>query len=136
MPAIDSVAIMATRNDFKSGNDYVSLSCRLNTKTFPNVWAFAGGSIEVGETHQTAAYREFKEETGLEPLHRRFNFISYAFEGGQHCAVYHIELYNDEEPQHVETEKHTPWIWVNKNKIHSLIMMPGVERIINEIYIQ
>lgn len=117
-------------------DDDVSLSCRLDTKTFPYVWAFAGGSIEANETHRDAAKREVLEETGLNIAIERFNFISYAFEGGQHCAVYNVQLYNREEPQHIETEKHTQWVWVNKNNVHSLIMMPGVERIINGIYIE
>jgi 8-oxo-dGTP diphosphatase len=36
-----------------------------STITFPNHWTLIGGKVEDGETPETAAHRELKEETGL-----------------------------------------------------------------------
>ena len=127
---IDSVAIMLVRDDC------VSLALRYDRPTFPFTWAFAGGSIENGEIWIQAAQRELLEETGLSVLQKHFKFISYAFEGGQRCAVFKVNRWLfSENPQAAEQEKHTPWQWINKKDVHCLNLMPGVERIINGIYI-
>lgn len=36
-----------------------------STITFPNHWTLVGGKVEEGETPETAAQRELREETGL-----------------------------------------------------------------------
>ena len=55
----------------------ISLSQRIGTKTFNLLWAFAGGSIEPGESPEQAGIRELQEETGLLIDINRLKFVTF-----------------------------------------------------------
>ena len=51
---------------FAKENDEVSvLLIQRNNPPFENMWAFPGGFVDIDETLENAALREFEEETGI-----------------------------------------------------------------------
>ena len=125
---IDSVAVI-----MKRGNE-IAFHYRKNTKTFPQCWAFAGGSIELNESAVDAAQRELAEETGLNISKNRFKFVSDCYTGGQACSIFEVILNSLEEPQHIEKDKHTGWSWITITEALQLNTMPGIYDILRSNY--
>jgi dihydroneopterin triphosphate diphosphatase len=73
-PACDTVAVCI----FKiSGGQprYLLLRRARREKLYPGIWQFVTGSVHEGESAPDAAYRELREETGLQPA--RFWVVPY-----------------------------------------------------------
>lgn len=60
-------------------------------------WIIPGGKVEFGETLETAAKREIKEETGIEVKELKFLVYKEAItvEHGYHGVIFFFETYTD-----------------------------------------
>ncbi|CAN5123877.1 hypothetical protein BH18CHL2_BH18CHL2_09890 [soil metagenome] len=77
-------------------------------------WMLPGGRIEVGESAHDSAAREFREETGLEPLELTF-FALYEERGSWTDAPFHVLLiayraHATGEPRPAEGEGEARWM--------------------------
>lgn len=103
-------------------------------------WQGAGGKIEPGESYLSAAVRELKEESGLDIERVRFEFL-YAgpapridpTKGMYSLYIARVELADDEEPQRTEPDKHSDWVWYEKEDALKLKMFEPIPKIIKGI---
>jgi 8-oxo-dGTP diphosphatase len=123
-----SVAIAMVKN----GGVY--LMQRTGTETYRDCWAFAGGHIEQGETPLDAAKREFKEETGLNPVFYDFEFVCInEREPDYLCVVYSVDFRNPQasKPQNTEPHKHSDWKWFSFEDVTEIDkIIPGIRSIV------
>lgn len=94
-------------------------------------YSFPGGLVERGENPLKAAWRELKEETGLDVEYNRLIFIGnekIAKPSGEIYMGYRygLELEERELATLVNTEpkKHTDWQWLSAATLACLKMIP------------
>lgn len=80
-------------------------------------WNGFGGKVEAGETIETAAIRELREEVNLKPLEMdKVGIIQFSFRGDPQILEVHIFKITDFEGKPVETEEMKPQ-WFELNQI-------------------
>lgn len=79
-------------------------------------WCFPGGKVEIGETPVASAYREVKEETGLDAI--EINFVEYTKPHGDN--KYHDFLFLCQKFSgivSIQEEEVLEYTWVHINDI-------------------
>ena len=81
-------------------------------------YAVPGGHLELGETFEQGAFREVREETGLEIVEPKViavtnNLETYKEEGKHYISVILVAKKFSGYPQVIERDKCEGWIWVN-----------------------
>jgi 8-oxo-dGTP diphosphatase len=78
-------------------------------------WSFPGGHLEWGESWAECAFRELKEETGLDFPHRLFQFVGATndvLEDRHYVTLYMgVEAEFEDEPENLEPDKCEGWDW-------------------------
>ena len=112
----------------------VYLSKRLNTKTFPDMWQFAGGKLEDNELPIYGAIRETKEETGLEFPYDRLDYACSIVGDPttKVCYTYLVHLNDDEIPKKME-DLATEWSWFPFSEAIKLPLLPGLKELIGQL---
>ena len=87
-------------------------------KGFVPKYSIPGGHLELGETFETGAIREIKEETGLAVKNPKViaitnNLETYRETGKHHVSVVLLVEDFQGEPQNMEPEKCEAWLWSN-----------------------
>lgn len=99
---------------------------------YPGYWQFPGGGVEQNELAINAAYRELKEETGIDADARRLVFLGHdypliGYKGETYAGYrYGITIFDEEELQHTEPDKQSPWFWVTLSDLSGVQMLAGV----------
>lgn len=115
-------------------NGGVYLSKRVGTKTFPNMWQFAGGKLEENELPIYGAIRETKEETGLDIDHTKLEYkVGIVGDATTKvCYTYVVQLETDQVPKKTE-DLATEWEWFTFDEALKLPLLPGLKELINQL---
>lgn len=92
-----------------------------------NTWMFLGGYLEFGETIETCARRELKEETGL--IMKTIKRAPYTNDMFTHEEKHHITLFvivtvRDGEPKIMEPDKCLEWRWCDWDNLPEPLFLP------------
>lgn len=107
-------------------NSKILLGLRKNSHG-ENTWAFPGGHLEFGESPESTAIREVKEETGLSISQPRFVQITndvFIHEDKHYVTIFvEAEIY-DGEPQVIESDKCQAWRWFDWDDMPANLFLP------------
>ena len=89
---------------------------RAEGDSFPGLWEFPSGRIELGETLEKTAKREVFEETGLSLSKIEYVAYSERFPSGKHCLIHHF--YSNSFSRKIKlSHEHSDFRWVSKKEI-------------------
>lgn len=92
----------------------------LGKRSDNGLWSLLGGYFELGDSAESAARREVREEIGLEPTHLRMigvltdaKFTTHTYAGGDttQAPTFVFEVCVDGEPK-IGDDEHTAFAWV------------------------
>lgn len=98
----------------RSGSDPIS----------PGIWEFAGGSIEFGETLDTALLREIKEETGLFVKIEKLLYADASMIQENRHAVVLCYYCTTAQKQIILSFEHQNYKWATKEEAMALLYPP------------
>jgi 8-oxo-dGTP diphosphatase len=94
----------------------------------PNVWAFAGGHMEGGETFEQTGIRELTEETGIILTAAKFWTMQnclYPDEGKHVVSIILVaDLPRGQSCENLEPDKAECWRWFRWDKLPQPLMQP------------
>jgi 8-oxo-dGTP diphosphatase len=94
-----------------------------NEANFPNLWAFPGGKVELGETVVDTIRREIKEETNLNPTGEIILLDAYCF--GRSTGLAFLVRVED---GRVVPDDYEDYKWIKtQNELESLSRIPGID---------
>jgi len=110
--------------------DRILLCKRNNLGSFPGMWSIPGGKLEVGESSQEGAKREFFEETAVDIDNRDIKFIGlvprHTRDGKKVKGIMYVYLLETDEEIHpdfanaIDGEEHTEWKYFTLKEINPL----------------
>lgn len=109
------------------------LFLRSANKIYANQWRMVGGKVQENEKYWEAAYREFREETSLEP-HKFWTIPSvntfYEAKSDQihQIPAFAIEIGNEVVP--VLDDEHSAFEWISIEALDSYLSWPEQKRLI------
>lgn len=136
-PRID-VSVDAVVFGYQPGENLSVLLIRRKNDPYKGCWALPGGFVEADEALDKAAFRELKEETGIEPDHLE---QLYAFGDPKRdprkrvvsIAHFTIVKKNDHHPQAADDAESLAWRSIEKLPAlafdHSLILEMAMKRL-------
>ncbi len=115
--------------------DKILLLLRGNTnKKEPNKFCLPGGHIDEGENVEAAAYRELKEETGIEATPMNSHYMTSFKNGDGSTSHYFCTYCSEDKMLMLETSEHFNYEWVRFDKIKDFDLMFDLgERISNMV---
>ena len=94
-----------------------------------------GGGVDDGETIEEAAFREVKEETGLEPSRIILTFMGFDYTTDKKPRVRQINLIMEVGPGNVNlSSKHDEYLWANQSDLRSLKITENMVECINDAF--
>jgi len=104
-------------------NSQILIGQRPEGVVMPGFWEFPGGKLEEGETPEQAAFRETREEVGVEVLHLEPLYFISEDRGDYHVIVYvYICDKWENEPKSMEGQKIE---WVEFENLENYNLLPG-----------
>ncbi len=108
--------------------EYLLLKRAPSVILYPGIWQFVSGGIVEGERGYDAAYREYREETGIEC--RRFYTVPHmnlfydpAHDLVHHTVVFAAEVEPNSEP--ILSDEHSEYRWCDFELGRELLVWPG-----------
>ena len=95
----------------------------------PNVWAFPGGGVEEGETHEQAALREAQEEIGFRDNVNIHHIDTQVYPDFKYYTFLGVV---DQEFTPILNDEHTDYQWLPAGEFPKPIH-PGIEQLKNKI---
>lgn len=108
-------------------DNLVLIGKRKNVKLGKGTWGFPGGHLEYGETFESAAIREVKEETGIAIKNVQFASTTndhYLKEKKHYITVYMKAEYKSGEPKGIEKDKCEKWEWFSWRNLPTPLFLP------------
>ena len=99
-------------------------------------WQPITGSVEPGESLQSAALREFHEETGLEANQADCHAVGFEFEyNGIHETVFSIQLSLPSKGLlvKIDPKEHTDWAWMEAEEALAIIRFDSNKEALKKI---
>lgn len=108
-----------------------------SVKSYRGFWQFPEGKPNKNESEKQTLKREIEEELGCK-LKIFKNLGSYSY---KHYflffPIFDIErvIFSVEIPEKITlSHEHTDYAWVSQNRIENYQLLPGLDKIINEVY--
>lgn len=110
--------IISTRSLVQNQGDIVFLQ-RAATGEFQGSWELPGGKVDPGDTIQTGAWREVKEETGLDvdfinvlPEAIEDRYIHEGKHSGAHYCAFGFVALTEERDIILKPDEHSTFLWL------------------------
>ena len=97
---------------------------------YPNAWNLPGGGVDEGETHEEAALRECREETGIE-------LSSACYICKNEHPDYHVLFFEalcDKRPEVHLNFENTNYTWITKSQLGAYNFVPDVKEAIEGLF--
>jgi len=104
----------------RKGNKFLATLRSKNNDYKPEEWDLPGGTVEFGETSETALKREISEETKLKVEIIKPLFICSRAKDGRHqfWIVYECKYKSGEVK--LNPDEHSDYLWADKNELEKL----------------
>jgi len=119
--------------------DRIAVNQRIGTIKHRDQWQFPGGTVNPAEPVLTAAQRELGEETGLWLALERFQYLGSDLRTEPYVYTGHaflVLLEPGENLRNCEPEKHSDWVWVTREELEKLDMLPGTAVYAEQVCLQ
>ncbi|MDP3994754.1 MAG: NUDIX hydrolase [bacterium] len=133
---IDKVLIIASAI-IKNKQGKILLLQRSKKSSYSAYWQLVEGKLEKGESPNEALKREIKEETSLSVLKMDLSSVFYneIKAKGLKYLCFRIVFNITVDPKVIKTsDEHVSFDWFDKEEILKLRLLPGTEKIMNELF--
>lgn len=117
--------IEVSKSVIKKNEKYLLLKRASHSKSYPDLWDFAGGKHDPGETSQQSVIRETKEETTYD-INPGDEIKTEEYHDEKHDLLFHYFIPKILSGELTLSSDHSDFVWISKEEMKSLKLHPAV----------
>jgi 8-oxo-dGTP diphosphatase len=118
--------IEISKSIIKKNGKFLLLKRASHSKSYPNLWDFAGGKHDSGETPKQAVIRETKEETSYD-INPGEEIKKAEYHDEKHDLIFHFFIPKIISGDLTLSSEHSEYKWLTQEKIKDFELHPSVK---------
>ncbi len=122
--------IEISKSVIQKNGKFLLLKRASHSKSYPNMWDFAGGKHDPGETPKQAVIRETKEETSYD-INPKDEIRKEEYHDEKHNLLFHYFIPKIISGDLTLSSAHSDSMWISKESLKNFELHPSVKLFFN-----